>query len=769
MLNGFPILVIPRKLILTTIGLKPPKDVVLDINDQKLIYKATAVCARKLSTLDQPVASKGLYLISKEKLNLDNVQISLDFRGIYTRNISVFIVSEQEISKSDQDHEYYKNYLNRFFDEYLINKGFSQNVRFFWRKDGDEENIGSLFLQRLGIQIRTVILNNNQYLLQADYSTELLGAKTVKSMIDDLVKKLNVKDWRNLPEKALNSMMFSLGGKVRTTYSIPNFSGEDQRRVYTFSHFMLNKAISDPLSDGFSLLDFHKERNRNVKDKDQPILICKSGNTKLKFIPSLTISSVSTKTAKAVSPTLSKIIQNNAKKSISFHYEALKEDYLEDLIADGIIGLPKDLSSTNLAPIIINVGDEKPIKVYKDLDFNNFYKRKKLYKSPEFEKIIIITDKNDWDIIRDFVEIFINDLNSFGLSLVYNEALFSTDLKYGGKAYFREFQNYINETVPSVSSKDLLMIIPPDSQKLWDDLRADVKKYVTIENRRATQFIHLYNIRNLEGRQKRLNNPLILQTISKMGGTPFIYQFDNILEDSIFIGIDRSRSWGDRPSVSSATAVFSNTGEFICSGTTDLDSRQDDAIKLENLEKLLRNTLDTVLKERPKVKRVVILRDSGRGKFFYLEKEAELSLEICKEKNLECVFVLCNKSADWRLLEGDPDTDVYRADQFTAVTNFGNDNEFILQTTAPLNIKKSDDRESPRTTTYEIQINSTDLPIDHLKELLARCISAMTRMNMRSWRNCRLPTPIHYADILAHFCGEIGTSWPKDLRRPLFL
>ena len=133
------------------------------------------------------------------------------------------------------------------------------------------------------------------------------------------------------------------------------------------------------------------------------------------------------------------------------------------------------------------------------------------------------------------------------------------------------------------------------------------------------------------------------------------------------------------------------------------------------------------------------------------------------------MFVLCNKSAGWRLIEKVPEGDVQRAAQFTAILDFGQQNEFILQTTAPLNLNPLQDEESPRTTTYEITVNTTKLSIRELKELLARCIAAMTRLNMRSWRTCRLPTPIHYADMLAKFCREIGAPWPKKILRPLFL
>ncbi|MHA1228230.1 MAG: Piwi domain-containing protein, partial [Candidatus Hodarchaeales archaeon] len=267
------------------------------------------------------------------------------------------------------------------------------------------------------------------------------------------------------------------------------------------------------------------------------------------------------------------------------------------------------------------------------------------------------------------------------------------------------------------------MIIPPDTKKYWDELRSKIKRHITIEKRIPTQFIRLNNIKKTENREKRLNNPLILQIVSKMGGTPFVYQFSNILDNSIFIGIDRSRSWEDKPSVSCAASVFSNTGEFIYAGTTDLDSRLDDSIKNENLDRLIRDAIDNAIKEYPIIDKVFILRDSGRGKFRYLDEEAVLCLNICKEKNMDCIFVLCNKSAGWRIFEGDVNDEAYRADQYTAVTNFGKKNEFILQTTAPLNLRKTEDRESPRTTTYEIRVNSSEIPNEQLKELLARCIS----------------------------------------------
>lgn len=765
-LNGFITKNVPEKLWVTEVTPISPKGVVFDLNDDKLKYAASAVLAKKLSCLESPVASYGTTIISQVPPNITDTKIPLDYRGIYYKDVYFSSNLSKEIeSKNPKYRDLVKRYLNRSFDEFFLDQGFNQDRRFFW-KTGDEAKIGRVptqFIQRKGFTARVLPLDSGIFVLQADYRTQIVGGMTVEDMINYMTKKKEVENWREIPVEELNKAIHRVGGSLRATYQRLGKSGAPESTVYIFSHFDTSRTIED------FLIEFHKKRNRHVKNKDQPVVVCRKGKGMWDFIPTHLVPSVSLQNLKNVSATYSKIAQKNAKKSIPFRYEALTEDYLSKCLEIGILDHPIESQAVILSPIVLDVGSGKPIPVSKDLDFDQFYKRKSLYHSPVFKRIVIVTDKQDWNTVEEFVMSFVQDLEGFGVSVSYVDKQFESKRKYSGEVYNREFKDFVSEKVsPEIGKEDLLMIVPPES-KHWSGLRKQLKQELTPEDI-AIQFIRLNNIKNTKDRDKRLNKPLLLQDIAKMGGTPFVYQFSNILEDAVFIGLDRSYySRTEDPSVSAAAAVFSNTGEYLFAGTTTLDSRHDDSIKLENLEILVRDIVDRVLKTKPELKKLIVLRDSGPGKFMYLQEEAEICSKVAENMGLTCVFILCNKSAGWRLFDRDSEGNIQRADQFTAVLDYGMENRFILQSTAPLTFDPSADQESPSTTTYEIRENTTELSVTELKELLARCLLAMTRMNMRSWRTCRLPTPLHYADTLAQFCREIGAPWPTKIQRPLFL
>ncbi|MFQ5976830.1 MAG: Piwi domain-containing protein [Candidatus Heimdallarchaeota archaeon] len=442
------------------------------------------------------------------------------------------------------------------------------------------------------------------------------------------------------------------------------------------------------------------------------------------------------------------------------------DEALRPLIDDNIIGFPPTISVEPLAPLNITMGS-KFLPIHSDSDFSHYFSIRKLAKHPDWEETHFFFDKRYEYDAKEFSETLQKRLGYFGIKPEWVEHPFATELVLGREAFFRDFTDFIIDSSEKLSTKSLVIWCSPFHN---EDSYNTIKRELTVHKDISTQQVRRDNI--AAAIQKDLLgsgyiNPLIPQLVAKMGGFPYLFQKGITASNTIFVGLDRFRDPEKKlPSVTAAAASFSNHGEYLGAASATLDADQTD--NFQDLDKVMKDLLSTITKERTDFSKVVVLRDGTR---LDLSGEIRAVFGVLDEFSLQGVFVTANKSSRIRIFEGDPEEEdiAENPDQYLAITDFYDSHRFVVASSQPIITKSGTPLGTAQPVLYTIEERTNPEPLEILKADLARGIAAFTRLNWASFKGNKLPAPITFAHDLAGLCGKLGTSWSSRLRRPTYI
>ncbi|MHA1434398.1 MAG: argonaute/piwi family protein [Candidatus Heimdallarchaeota archaeon] len=758
LLNYFPIKNIPEKLYLTQIQ---PVHESVSFNEEKdyVIYKLVALIAKELSTSDRVVASYGHFLISEAPLVKIEKNVDLYVQNILISNVNVDIQHSEEINLSNTTYlEHFRNFINKKIHHELESEGFIQDERFYW-KPSDIIKLTDKFHMKRGYLVRTKIFPTGKGFLEIDRSSQYYSKSTIWDTINDLVKKKGLESWRDLDSKDVG---FLRNKSVKAIYPIWKAGGYWKYHGVKIKEIDLSRSISDKIEGKeFSPLEYQLNLKNQIEPTDQPVVIY-GWKDPLSHIPSLLHEAPSLETLKRYSQrasTKASKISRLDPQSRAFEIW----EFTQNLVEKGFIDEPMPIPANDFYPKITMKGTYLEIK--NDSDFARYFSLGKIAKDPNWKKIEIFIDQRLESSLQEFTTEFKLVLNRFKLNIEIEIRPFISKLVMHGEPYNREFVKFIKEKTTNTPNDTLITwVVEKHNELLYNTLKYDL----TVRRGLATQQIVYENINKAINNGTLISgyiNPLFVQIIAKMGGYPYLFQEGITTGETIFVGLDRSMdSYKEKPSVTAAASCFSDYGEYLCSMSTKLDASLTDDFK--DLDILLTDLISKLKDKKINFKRIVLLRD---GKIRNMNAEIDAIFTTLAKLNIEGAFITANKSSKIRLFKGNSLLDVEQfPEQYLSVTDFYDEMEFVITSTQPI-IAKGESLGTARPILYRVEKTTIKDEIKFQKKDFTRACIAFTRLNWRSLKGNRLPSPLMFAHELAKFCSDLETKWPIDINNPLFL
>lgn len=703
----------------------------------------------------KPVAVLGKELVGTEETELNGeFAIIVQHLGIPTP-ATALIAETRVITDTDDDFDNaIKRYLNKQVDKCMEDAGLVQDGRHFYDRKASQLT-KDIFLYQ-GVYAATKN-GNGTFHLVVDPKIELRSHNTILQMLKDDVEALGVASWRDLDEeqkKTINKRFRSKAYRLRTNYKeqfgkYPELS----HKVYRFIEFDFSKDVTQPgQGTKDSPAEFHKRFDRNVK-ADQPHITVKAANgvdvsqvpELLEHQPSIEVLRRFGKAAK---------MQALSLMGSSDRYFRTYE-LTRPLAQAGIIeNTPVEVAADYVGPVILDVGNDF-IEVKTNYDFQEFYNKGNVFQRPGIGSIFFFGQEEYKEQSLKFVEAFKKVLKKFGLApgKIVTDHL---NLSPEPAAMLRQILDVVEKEKLSVS--DLAVVInDKEKEGNEEELYYPLKGYALCDLVFGLQFFDVNTIKSVaespNDLMKNVLSPAMMQIIAKLGGKPFGLREGFAPYNTIFLGLDRYRDpFGRNASVNAAVAAFDNHAEHICSSASRFDSGKDD--RVVDIKQLMQQVILNIKRNKPdfKTENIVILRDTGEGTMLNdLLEEARAAEEVLKPYG-KVVFVIANKSSNIRLYEGDPTDELgaSTARPFSVVTDLERENQFIVVTTEPINIKsRGTELGTPKPMLYDIIYASEGVDKQKMKKALAKALAWLCRHSWCSSTMTRLPVPIDYADKLA--------------------
>ncbi|HME50647.1 MAG TPA: Piwi domain-containing protein [Candidatus Lokiarchaeia archaeon] len=749
--NEFPYKNIPATLWITKVE---PVIQGIDVKDDAEIVniRFAAALARDMNTFGRTIASRGGYIISEQPLGTIEKEPSFHVSFFFLKDVKSKIVEEKEITLSEDTSDYFKYFLNRCVANLLWSRKYHSDGDFFWLLENEQE-LGSGFSIIEGFTIRTVIdVPRNDAFLLVDTAASNISKETVMDAINRVVKNKDLNSWHELTPADVG---FFFGQGVRATYETMNSDGEMEHRHYKVKMIDPSRSISEAtLEDGVtSVMDYINMHGYDVSDPDQPVVVSMSGNGTL-LVPSLISRTPGPKELKSVSSAISKKAADIAKKDPASKAFLILE-FIKYAIENGLVDNPIPVNVEVWNPKIVMGSESLDIK--SEADFKMFFAKGQLATCPEWDNIILCHDVADVDIVQKFASTLVRVAKKFKLPLKVDKQPFSSTLAKGKKPYLRDYENFIMNKAEAIQDKTILSWISPVSNDEW---YATLKRDLVIRKEIPTQQLLENKVKNAKNIEWDYVNPLFLQMVAKMGGFPYLFPKAMTFKETVFIGIDRFvDNTREAPSVTAATACFSNQGEYLGASTTDLDAKLGD--DFSSATSAISTLIDDLKARQVPFSRVIILRDGTR---YGLEDEINLFSEALQSASVKGMIVTANKSYPIRIFKGDTfDFVDENIEQYLSILDYHRPTSFVVASTEVTAGGMA------RPILYNIEWHDFDEDLPTIKASLARAIIAFTRMNWSSIRGNQLPAPLQFAHRLAEFCGLVKSPWPRQIIRPLFL
>ena len=761
--NDFPFLNVPRQLNLTRVMPVFLDSVQGNIQDDIILYRFTATVARTISTITNPVASKGSLLISKQPLDLKDVQVNFFTSFGVFKDVNLEVKENQTIDQEALEFpECIILFLNRKLDEYFHEEGFLQDGRFYWRPD-ETSPYGRYAEQRIGVFARTQLLVGNNYAARIDYRTHIVGRQTVWDIIQEEMRRAEISEWKELNPNKLE-LLGGIYRLFRTTY-VDFFRDEPIFRTFYFNELKITRSVSDPDDKGHIPLKYQEERGRTVDPVNQPVILCRDRRSRPEYdpvscIPSLLVPIIRLDDLKRITPRFSVSAQEEAQPDIRTRYQETI-DITEFLIDKGVLGYPKEIITTDLGPVTLRVSPDREVSISEDEEFRQIFSVNRLSIKPNWERMVVIYDQQFEEIANEFIKHFRHQFSLFKLSTAITPMAFSSNLKITGDPFVRDFSDYITNTGKTLKPEtDLLLVIRPSKCK--KRMKFPIKRELTVGKKLATQFVNTDTIIKLrDDLKKQLINPLFMQLVLKMGGSVATYKVHSDLKNAIIIGIDRHRSQG-RISVNASAVALAADGRFLSSFVPTLDSWTDDS--LGNLDPIVRPLLDDIIVSKYDFNHVILLREGGPSSFPYIQQEKEQFNDILSSYDLVGSFLTANKSSGIRIFEGIPtdDESILKPPQYTGIYQYPRNDCFIVTTTQTIRPTRG----TPKPMQYQIHSGQIE---PEFQLALMQTLAGLSRVGTLSSRSTRLPMPLHYAHTFAKFVADVENVWTEPIKRPLYL
>lgn len=756
-LNYFPWRKPPQRLFISEVRPKH-ENLVLDEKSDHIFYKHAANLAGKLSNKENIVASKGRFLISNTEIDDISDIIDLFLGGLLLKEVKTEIINKSEVELNGSNIEFFKNFLNRKLDHYMDEAGFIQNRRFYWKP----ENVRKLdknFNVNQGVIARTQVFSNQKAYLLSDFQTHYFSKLTIWDVIREILVNKGLTDWKNADPKDFN---FLRNKTVESKYRI--WKGYWIFESGKIDHLDINQSIKDTVvgDKKISILDYHKKAGRKIEEEEQPVLYVRRGRNILSYVPSLLRETPNMENLKRYNPRLSKIASEISRKDPFSRYFEIA-DNLDHLIENGIISLPQPVPVDTFFPQITMNDDF--IEIKQDKDFIKYFSKGKIAKKPLWSKTHIFFDEKYEPILKEFLKELKTMIRKFKLKMTWQLHPFSSNLKIDGKAYLKEYKDFILNESKGLNKDELVIWAV---YKHINALYSDLKYELTIQKDISTQQILINSLKkSLDNDALRTGyvNPLFPQLLAKMGGYPYLFQAGITMSNTIFIGLDRFRDPNkEKPSITAAAASFSEYGEYLGAASNRFDASPTD--DFFDLDSILTTLLDDLVSRKIEFSKVIVLRD---GRIHDLQDEIDVVFDTFSKYSVKGAFLTANKSSQTRIFKG-PSLDEIEEipEQYISIYNFDEDNSFIIASTQPI-ISNGTPKGTARPMLYRIEKHNLLTNLDRIKIDLSRAIAAFTRLNWASFKGNRLPAPLIFAHNLADMCSKAESKWSIKLKRPTFL
>ncbi len=760
-MNLFPWKNIPNRLYLTEI--RPLHDNI-DFSDESkfIIYKHVATLAKRLSTLEKTIASKGAYLILES--NVDEIKVSVDLfiSGMLLKNVGSEIINTEEICFNSTNMEYFRNFLNRKLDHLMEEEGYLQNKRFYWKPDREHiKKLDNKFNVKRGIVARTLVFPDGAAYLLADYQTHYYSKLTIWDVIKNIMDKRKVSSYNELDPISLG---FLRNKATEAKYRIWKTYGYWEYESVRIHSIDLTKSVAKTKLEGkdITILEYHKKAGRKIEPEDQPVLTVRRGKFLLTQVPSLLREIPSMENLKRYNQRTSTVAARISRLDPASRFFEI-EDSLLFLLDKAIINYPKAVQVSTFIPQITMNNDF--IEIKKDNDFRQFYSKGKLTKIPNWKSIHIFYDIRQIAELDDFIKELKKIISKFKLKITWVKHEFESSLKLNREPFFRDFKEYILNESKNLNNTDLVIwAIDGHNKQFYND----IKFKLTVQKDVSTQQILINSIKTaLDNDSLKFGyvNPLFPQLVVKMGGLPYLFQAGITMNNTIFIGLDRYRDpKKEKPSITAAAASFSDHGEYLGASSTKFDALATDDFL--DLDKILSELFNDFKKRDIEFSNVILLRD---GRIHSIEEEVNTVFDTLEKYSLKGAFITANKSSNLRIFKGDSLDNIEEIpEQYIAIHDYYDQKSIVISSTQPI-ISHGHSLGTARPMLYTIEKTNITNSIDQIKGDLARAITAFTRLNWTSFKGNRLPAPLSFAHNLAGFCSDLEVKWRTDLKRPTYL
>jgi len=737
-------------------------------SDTHFGYKIASHLSRKLTDeVGIPIASSGRLIIADRDLTTSKVfTVTIKINGVPT-DVEVSISKKSVIQEGDEGFEdAAKRFLNRQIDLLMSRRGYEQDGRCFYEKRAC--NISKYYRCYDGLYIASQIEKNGEQTVVVDPVTQVRNRLNLLEALNVELKRRGIEHWRDARglENEINRLFRSKAHSIRSTY-VEIRRDAPQHNVYRFLGFDFSKPLKVD-SDHSNPVNFHRKYGRKFSLDQPTVEVLAKGGYRINHIPELLEERATMRMLKRFGA--SEEIQTRSLMDSKERYYTTTELVQPLQTEEFIEQLPISVDIDEFAPVIITVEGDY-IEIKNNFDFQKIFKKRKLLRKPQIERIYLFSTKDDSEQAERLITVLSKIFKDFKIDLpeIVKHKECPNELE-GFKTFILD-----KAKEKQFDKKDLVLVVFGLGDEDLEDVIYNSIKKQSISKPFPVQFINTRTIENVKDNKDlrtEVVNLLFLQIVAKCGGDPYGLRPGFVPSGTLFIGIDKYRDpFKKNPPTITTVVLFDSDGSYACCKSKI--TKTDEEISLHSV---ISECIEKYrsLKKREEVKTVIYLVDTGIGtKIEQLSKDAMECEKAASEIGSSYIFVTANKGSHLRLYKGDPSKPLTasRVSSFSAVTQMRDHQEILVVSTEPI-VSKKLKRElgTPRPVLYNILSCSKELNLEKWKETLAKSIIWLCKDSWISPGSTRLPAPLFFANKISRLTSDTGVPMePDKVEIPLFL